>query len=197
MRQNIFHLFSKALWSRINSCYTIFKSETKKKPTTSLLVELLAVTCVPCIMRHPVFDLSFTDQNSFSLQSFISLALSLMLSQGISWLCVPVILSNNSDLFQSISSMIPILRNFLQLENMLWEMHTLNAEHLNGSSIIDNGGTTFIVLVGFSSNTFCNSIFWVATVQIPLDILIACGNTIFVNASTWQVLLIPSLSSLD
>ena len=32
--------------------YTIFKSETKKNP--ALLVELLAVTWVPCILRHPI-----------------------------------------------------------------------------------------------------------------------------------------------
>ena len=33
----------------------IFRSETKKKKHTSLfVVELLAVTCVPCISRHPI-----------------------------------------------------------------------------------------------------------------------------------------------
>ena len=37
-----FPFLSKALWSKINSCYNL-KSETKKN-TTLLLVELLAIT---------------------------------------------------------------------------------------------------------------------------------------------------------
>ena len=46
-----FPLLSKALWSRINSCYSIRFSnlKQKKKNTTLLLVELLAIVWVPCI----------------------------------------------------------------------------------------------------------------------------------------------------
>ena len=50
--QNIFLLLSKGLWSRINSCYSILFSNLKQKRTTLLIVDLLAVTWVPCILRH-------------------------------------------------------------------------------------------------------------------------------------------------
>ena len=54
MTQNIFLPLSKVLWL-INSCYTIFKYETKKN-TTLLLIELYAVMWVPCIWRHPLYE---------------------------------------------------------------------------------------------------------------------------------------------
>ena len=53
--QNIFSLLSKALRSRINSCYSILFSNLKQeKNARLLLVELLAVTWVLCILRHPI-----------------------------------------------------------------------------------------------------------------------------------------------
>ena len=64
-------------------------------------------------------------------------------------------------------------------------MNTPNAEHPKGSYIIDKAGISFIVLEVFPSHTFNNTIsFLVVTAQIPSDILIAMGNTIFVKAST-------------
>ena len=51
-----FYRSSKALWSRINSCYSILFSNMKKR--TWSLVELFAVTWVSCILRHTVvYDL--------------------------------------------------------------------------------------------------------------------------------------------
>ena len=45
------------LWSRINSCYSILFSNRKQKKNTSLfVVELLAVTWAPCILRHPILE---------------------------------------------------------------------------------------------------------------------------------------------
>ena len=65
-------------------------------------------------------------------------------------------------------------------------MDSLIAEYLNGNFIIDYEGIIFIILVGFPSHVFDKSIaLWVTTVQIPSDILIACGNTVFVSASIW------------
>ena len=53
--QNFCLLSSKALGLKINSCYCILFSNLKqKKNTTLLLVELLAVTWVPCILRQPL-----------------------------------------------------------------------------------------------------------------------------------------------
>ena len=52
-RKIFFPLLFKALWSRINSCYTIFKSETKKNATL-LLLELSTVIWVSYIMRLPI-----------------------------------------------------------------------------------------------------------------------------------------------
>ena len=49
--QNVFPFLSKVLWSSINSCYTLFKSETKQN-TTLLLEQLLAVTWVLCILKN-------------------------------------------------------------------------------------------------------------------------------------------------
>ena len=69
-------------------------------------------------------------------------------------------------------------------------MYAQIIEQPNGNSIIDYWDITFIVLVRFSS--FDNSIsLLVVTAQIPLDIKTSCGNTVFVNASTLQLLLIP------
>ena len=56
-------------------------------------------------------------------------------------------------------------------------MNSSNAEYLNGNSIIENGGITFIVLVSFLSHTFNNFI----SLEIHQK---ACGNTVFVNTST-------------
>ena len=54
-RKIYFPLLSKALWSKINSCYIILFSNLKQKNTTLLLVkELLAVTWILCILRHPI-----------------------------------------------------------------------------------------------------------------------------------------------
>lgn len=54
-----------------------------------------------------------------------------------------------------------------------------------GSSIKDNGGSTLNVLVDSPPHTLDRSIyFWAATAQTPSDILIVCGNTVFVNIST-------------
>ena len=47
-----FPLFSKALWSRINSYYHILFPNLKKN---TLLVELLVVTWVPSILRHHIY----------------------------------------------------------------------------------------------------------------------------------------------
>ena len=56
-------------------------------------------------------------------------------------------------------------------------MYILDAEHPIGSSIIDNGGINFIVLVGLPLHDPNNSkSMWVATAQIPSDILIAWDN---------------------
>ena len=50
-----FPLLSKALWSRINSCYSIlFSNLNKKKNTILSLAVFLAVTWVSCILKHPI-----------------------------------------------------------------------------------------------------------------------------------------------
>ena len=78
--------------------------------------------------------------------------------------------------------MTSFLRTFLQRE-----MDIPNAEHPNGNSIIHNGGIVFIVSLGFH----------ILSMILSPVILIPCGNTVFVNASVWHLLIIPSLSSLN
>ena len=55
MTQNIFPLFSEALWLRINSCYSMLFSNLKQKGTALLVVESLADACIPCILRHSIY----------------------------------------------------------------------------------------------------------------------------------------------
>ena len=57
--QIFFPLLYKALWPRFNSCYSILFSKLKQKKNTLLLVELLAVTWVPCILRHPILAVTW------------------------------------------------------------------------------------------------------------------------------------------
>ena len=89
MTQNIFPLLSKALWSRINSCYSILFSNLKQKKNTTLsVVALLEVTWGPCILRHPILCI-FTyptaragcDAKSIFKRSFIKLNLEFSFSK--------------------------------------------------------------------------------------------------------------------
>ena len=54
-RKIFFLLLSKTLELRINSCYSLLFSNLKQKKNVILLVEILAVTWVPCILRHPIY----------------------------------------------------------------------------------------------------------------------------------------------
>ena len=70
MTPNIFPLLSKALWSRINSCYSILFSNLKKKKNI-LLIELLAITCLTCILRHPIIQILYTQLYDFKYSSLM------------------------------------------------------------------------------------------------------------------------------
>ena len=50
-----FPLLLKELWSTINRCYSILFSDMKKKTTTLLVVEVLAIRRVQGISRQPMF----------------------------------------------------------------------------------------------------------------------------------------------
>ena len=56
--QNIFFSLSKALWWKIDSCYSILFSNPQQK-WILLLVELSTVALVPCILRHPYTFVKF------------------------------------------------------------------------------------------------------------------------------------------
>ena len=91
--QNIFPFLSKALWSKINNCYCSLFSNLKRKKNTTLLVDLLAVTCVPWILKSPVyhhvqFKFIMTVLWVISLHSnklLFRASLSLLLLVAISW----------------------------------------------------------------------------------------------------------------
>lgn len=71
-----------------------------------------------------------------------------------------------------------------------------NAEHTSGSFIKDNGSSTLRFPV--DPPIYLRKIsFYVATTHTPSHILIACGNTVFANSSTWRFFLIPSLLFLN
>ena len=88
-RKMFFPLLSEALWSRINSWYSIsfsnVKQKKEKKNTTLLLVELLAVTWAPYILRQPILSFHhhhhhhhhyvlLTAQSSLTLSPYPSLS---------------------------------------------------------------------------------------------------------------------------
>ena len=75
MTQSFSLFLSKAMRSRINSCYSILFSNVKQKEHTLLLAALFAVTRVQCILKHPIylflsFDILHTILLVFFLQHF-------------------------------------------------------------------------------------------------------------------------------
>ena len=54
MRQNVFLFLSKALGSRVNSCYSMLFSNLKQKKALLFVVELLAVIWVLCLLKRPI-----------------------------------------------------------------------------------------------------------------------------------------------